>query len=343
LNILLRSFKQVFINSYGMHAVLALLRLVRLPNLVMVALTQFLPYWFVLRPAILKAGGIPAITETIFTWMTLATVLTTLAGYVLNDYYDRNMDAINKPHRLVWGRYMPATIALLVYTALVIFVHVLALMIDDALRPINHWPLWVYPGVSFLLFLYAWQLKCTAIIGNFLVSFLCGLVPILVVFSEERALWITSFYAGDIIQQAVGLVWLYGLFAFITNLFREQVKDLEDFIGDAACGCNTLAVMRGPRFAKKPAFFTGLTVSILIAFLLYFWEETAAPRWQTISGFVLMLLPSLVASVLVFRAKAKEDYSRASLFIKMVMFFGLFLLLRSWPDDIVQAIATWLE
>jgi 4-hydroxybenzoate polyprenyltransferase len=324
-----------------MNLLLSFFRLVRLPNLLMVFLTQLIPYWLVLRPAILKAGGLPALDERIFTWMTTATVLCTLAGYVLNDYFDRNLDAINKPKRVVWGRHLPANAALLLYSVLVIAVHVLALMIDDYLHPINHWPLWVYPGVSFLLFLYAWQLKCTAIVGNFTVSFLCGLVPVLVVFSEERPIWITSFYAGEITQNAVRLVWVYALFAFITNLFREQVKDLEDFIGDAACGCNTLAVMRGPRFAKKPAAFTGLTVSILIGILLFFWKETGVGQWHLIGGAVFLLLPALLATLMVLRAKAREDYSRASLFVKILMFFGLFLLLPDWPAYVQLLLSRW--
>lgn len=312
----------------------AFIRLFRLPNLALVYLTQYLPYWYALRPAILKAGGIPVLTQRTFDMMAAATVLTTLGGYVLNDYFDREMDAINKPKRLVWGKWLPAWVALALYALIVGVVHYLAFQLDAELRPRTRWPLWVYPGVSFLLFLYAWQMKCSAVMGNLLVSFLCAVVPIVVIFPEERPLWLTSFVDPDAIHQATALVWLYGIFAFVTNLLREQVKDLEDFPGDSACGCTTLAVTKGPRFAKKPAGFTGITASILVCFLLYFWYETQAPQWQIIAGVIFLLIPAIFTTVAIYRAKGVSDYSRASLYIKIIMFFGLFLMLRSWPEKI---------
>lgn len=317
-----------------MSQVLAIIRLFRFPNLLIVFLTQFIPYWFILRPAILKAGGIPVLTPAVFGLIAGATVLTTLAGYVLNDYYDREIDLINKPERIIWGRYLPAPFALVLYSGLVILVHILAFTIDQSLQPRTHWPLWVFPGVSFMLFLYAWQLKCTAIMGNFLVSVLCGVVPIIMLFPEDRPIWLTSFIQPEAMQIAVSSVWMYGLFAFITNLLREQIKDLEDFIGDSQCGCATLAVLKGPRFARKPAGFTGLTASILIGFLLFFWHETNAPQWQVIAGGILLLLPAFVATIIIWNARSKKDYSRASVLVKIVMFAGLFLLLRSWPEDL---------
>lgn len=317
-----------------MNQILAFIRLFRFPNLFIVFLTQFIPYWFILRPAILRAGGLPILTPYVFGLIAGATMLTTLAGYVLNDYYDREIDAINKPNRLIWGRYLPESFALVLYSGLVILVHLMAFLIDQQLQSASHWPLWVFPGVSFLLFLYAWQLKCTAIIGNLLVSFLCGVVPVMMLFPEDRPVWITSFVQPDAMQIAVSSVWMYGLFAFITNLLREQIKDLEDFVGDSQCGCATLAVVKGPRFARKPAGFTGLTVSILISFLLFFWRETNAPQWQVYTGGALLLLPALTATVIIWNAKSKKDFSRASLLVKIVMFAGLFLLLRSWPEDL---------
>lgn len=306
--------------------------MLRLPNLLIVLMTQAIPYWYVLRPALLRTGAIPALDERRFGIIALATMLTTLAGYVINDYCDRHIDAINKPYRVIYGRWLPPGAALWLYAGLVAGVHVMAFWIDQAVPTINRWPLWVFPSISFLLFLYAWQLKCTAILGNLLVSVLCACVPILVIFAEERPIWLASFRAPQEIQQAVGLVWLYSFFAFVTNLLREQVKDLEDFPGDSACGCATLAVVKGPRFAKKPAGFTGLAVCALICILLYFWVETAAPDWQIAAGVFLLLIPAIAATFMIGRAQSKKDFGRASLLIKLVMVAGLILLLRFDPS-----------
>ena len=311
--------------------------MLRLPNLFIVFLTQFIPYWFALRPAILKAGGIPLLTEHSFGLIAAATVLTTLAGYILNDYYDRNIDAMNRPRSAVWGRVFPPSFALVLYAVVVGVVHWLAFLIDQDIRPRDHWPMWLFPGISFLLFLYAGVFKCTAVLGNLLVSGLCAIVPVVMLLPEQRAIWLTSFIPPETIQQAIALVWLYALFAFLSNLLREQIKDLEDFQGDAACGCNTLAVLKGPRFAKKPAGMTGLLLSLFIGMLLIFWQQTGAPSWQLGAGALLLFLPALFATFILYRAEGKPDFRRASFLTKVVMFAGVFLLLRSWPDDIVGA------
>lgn len=321
---------------------LAFIRMLRLPNLVIVLLTQYLPYWYVLRPALLKAGGIPLLTQHTFNLIAAATVLTTLAGYILNDYYDRHMDAMNRPKRAVWGRVLTPSFALIFYGVVVGAVHWLAFLIDQELRPRDHWPMWVFPGISFLLFLYAWVFKCTAVLGNLLVSALCALVPVVMLLPEQRAIWLTSFVQPDIVHQAVALVWLYALFAFLSNLLREQIKDLEDFQGDAACGCNTLAVLKGPRFAKKPAGMTGLLLSLFISLLLVFWQQTGAPDWQLGAGAIFLLLPAIYTTVILYRAEGKPDFTRASFLVKIVMFAGVFLLLRTWPDDILSAAQSYL-
>lgn len=322
-----------------MNQLLVLPRLLRLPNLVIVFLSQWVPYWFVLRPALLQAGCIPVLTERTFSLMATTTVLTSLAGYIINDYFDREIDAVNRPNQVVVGRYIPSGIVLMMYLGLTVLVHTLALRMYLVLpEPKSFWPLLVFPIVSFFLFLYAWQVKCTPVMGNFLVALLCGAVPVIPLFPEDRAIWLASFQTSEAIHQATGLVWLYALFAFVTNLLREQVKDLEDFQGDAACGCNTLAVIKGVRYAKKPAAFTSLAVSILLGILLYFWTQTGAPRWQIGAGFVLLLLPALFTTGLIYRASTKMHFTWASRCIKLIMLAGLFLLLRSWPENPLAAL-----
>jgi 4-hydroxybenzoate polyprenyltransferase len=178
-------------------------------------------------------------------------------------------------------------------------------------------------------------------LGNLLVSLLCGLVPIIVLFPEERPIQLTAFIKPEEIHQAVGLVWFYGLFAFATNMLREQIKDLEDFPGDSACDCTTLPVLKGLRYAKKPAAFSGLFLSAFIGFLIYFWQQTLAPTWQIVAGVLFLLLPAIASTAIIYFAQSKKDFSRASLMVKIIMFIGVFLLLRSWPEDILGAAATY--
>ena len=322
----------------------AWIRFFRLPNLLMVFLTQAVPYWCVLRPAILRAGGVLVLSEYSFLLLSSATVLTTLAGYVINDYFDRQIDAINKPDSAVVGRYMPPAFALAFYWTLQVGITLLSVELHRTMpNPHSGWALWLFPAVSLLLFIYAWQLKCTPFLGNLLVAILCGITPLILLIPESRPLWLAAFkYPADV-RQAMGIVWIYGLFAFATNLFREQIKDMEDLQGDASCGCHTIAVLRGIRFAKKNAGLTGLALCTLLTFLLLFWQQRHGGDTRMAAGVLFLLFPAALSVFLVFSAKGKVHFTRASRALKVVMFSGIFLLLPYWPSSAAEWAQQWTQ
>lgn len=312
-----------------MKRILAILLALRIPNLALMYLTLALPYWCVLRPALLQAGTIPALDERLFHLIAATSLLAALSGYIINDYYDIRMDMINKPRRVVVGRILPPAVVLAVYLICVGGVFALSVYLAQAIsQPYIYWPLWIFPGVTLMLFLYAWRLKCTPLTGNLLISVLCAIVPITLLFPEERAIWLAYYYAPTKIHQAVGLVWLYAVFAFASNFLREQIKDLEDFEGDSACNCLTLPVMRGPAYARKPAILTALALSGLTFLLVYFWFHTHAPFWQIAAGLFALFGASVAVVFRLMWAKQKAHFTQASALVKLVMFAGVFLLLR---------------
>ena len=316
----------------------------RLPNLVLVFLTQAIPYWCVLRPAIVKAGGIPVLNERTFGLLALATVLTTLAGYIINDYFDREIDLLNRPNEVVVGKWISPHVILVFYWLLQATITLTSYQLYLHMpKPHTNWSLWLFPAVSFLLFLYAWQLKCTPFVGNLLVALLCGVTPLIMLIPESRPLWLASFPFPTEIRAAMGIVWMYGLFGMITNLFREQIKDLEDVQGDAACRCNTTPVLRGVRFAKKTAGLTGIVVCMLMVLLLIFWQDNMNQEWRIAAGVILLLFPAIVSMFLVFSAKDKRDFSRASLALKITMLSGIFLLLPYWPASKAEWFSQWTQ
>ena len=82
----------------------AFFRLIRIQNLLFIALIQFLMSEVVLSP-ILQTYGFSSTTDNMLILLILATVLIAAAGYVLNDYFDIKIDNINKPEKLIVGKY----------------------------------------------------------------------------------------------------------------------------------------------------------------------------------------------------------------------------------------------
>ncbi|MCS7036284.1 MAG: UbiA family prenyltransferase [Saprospiraceae bacterium] len=298
-------------------------RLVRLPNLLIMVLALALPYWAVLRPAIERSGAKPALEAFPFIVLSLATVLTAAAGYVLNDYHDRTLDALNRPHRVVIGRWLSLKQARRLYGMLLLLALLsgigLSLLLSNGLLAA------VFVGASLLLSLYAWRLKCTPLAGNASVALLCGLTPLLPWIAERPHQ--ESLASSSTGQMALTWLGVYALFAFLTNLWREQVKDLEDAAGDAAGGCQTLPVRLGIAAAQRVAVGTGLLLSALAGGLLGWQAETGATVTALAAGVIGVGLPSAMLVGLLYRASERRHFSQVSFGIKMLMLTGLLALL----------------
>src|SRR5690349_21649658 len=83
-----------------MKLAVAFLRLVRWPNLVFIALTQIIYYYSILEP-ISRSGGVSLFDNRHLAFIVLASLFISAAGYIINDYFDLNIDRVNKPDRLI--------------------------------------------------------------------------------------------------------------------------------------------------------------------------------------------------------------------------------------------------
>ena len=113
---------------------------------------------------------------------------------------------------------------------------------------------------------------------------------------------------------------------FFTTLIREIVKDIEDFEGDTAYGRKTLPIVLG-------VFYTKVIIVVLVSITLgaiifvyanYLYNEehisSQITLWYMI---VAQIIPFIAFTVKTITAKTKRAYSVASLFMKLVMLFGV--------------------
>ena len=70
-----------------MRLIAAILKMVRLPNLFFIALTQLLFHYCILRPVLADAGLSPRINGWLFVMLVIASVAIAAAGYIINDYF----------------------------------------------------------------------------------------------------------------------------------------------------------------------------------------------------------------------------------------------------------------
>lgn len=166
-----------------------------------------------------------------------ATWFATAAGMTVNDYFDREIDAINRPDRPIPRGAVSARGALAV--SAVWFVAAVALA---ALLP----PLAIAIAAVNLVALvtYTTVFKGTPGFGNALVSYLVGS---------------TFLFGGAAVGRPEAVVVL-ALLAGLSTFAREVIKDVEDVVGDREEGLSTLPIAVGERRALWIA-----TASLVIA------------------------------------------------------------------------------
>jgi 4-hydroxybenzoate polyprenyltransferase len=305
-----------------MKLITAFLRLVRWPNLVMIAVTQVLFYFSLVQP--LYEKGINSHFEKLhFLLLIIASVLIAAAGYIINDYFDLNIDLVNKPGRMVIDKIIKRRWAIVLHLFFSFTAVIISFYID-----LNSVTFWL--GISniicaFLLFGYSISLKKKLLWGNILISALTAWVVIVCFLC-----YYNSFYCNGCDRtflelynnRFIRISFLYAGFAFVISLIREVVKDLEDIEGDIKYGCKTMPITWGIPASKV---FVAVWMVVLTGMIgiVQFYVLQFGWIWSTVYCIVLIIVPLVWILQKLFKAQVPKDFRRLSTVIKFAMFTGL--------------------
>jgi 4-hydroxybenzoate polyprenyltransferase len=189
--------------------------------------------------------------------------------------------------------------------------------------------------VSGLLYFYSASYKRQFLLGNLIVSVLTSMVPFMVVLFEWSALY--RYYSVNAIELPdLGFLfnWVGGfsLFAFLTTLIREIIKDTEDFEGDTAYGRNTIPVIIGIT-ASKIVAISLIIITIVSLFLV--WHFFVNDNITLVYISAAIVVPLLYVIYLLVVSTDKVLLHRAATIMKIVMLAGILYSL------LVKAIITW--
>ena len=322
----------------------AFLNLIRWQNLLIVILTMMLMRYAVLGPLISKISVIlqrgtgeevPMIIQSSlidFILLVVATVFLTAGGYVINDYFDIKTDLINKG-KVIVGTRIPRRQAMMWHNLFNIAGVALGFYISW--KAGYFWLGTMFLVVSGLLYFYSASYKRQFLIGNLVVATLVAMVPLLVVIYEWPALY--RYYALNAVTMPdfnFILYWVGGfaVFAFITTLTREIIKDIEDFEGDIAYGRNTVPVVIGILAAK---IISVSLVVLTIALLYLIWYLFVNDNITLIYLSVAVVLPLTWVIFKVVVSSNRKQLHNASSIMKVVMLTGILY------SVVVKAILTW--
>jgi 4-hydroxybenzoate polyprenyltransferase len=320
------------------------LRLIRWQNLLIVILTMVLMRYAVISPLLGKIGVIltqgsgeevPVILQ--FPWydfiiLVAATVFITAGGYVINDYFDIKTDLINKG-KVIVGTKIPRRMAMMYHNIFNILGVAAGFYISWKTGYTMLGALFLI--VSGLLYFYSASYKRQFLIGNIIVAVLTAMVPLLVVFYEWPALYrYYSVNANTLPAINIIFYWVSGfaLFAFLTTLTREIIKDIEDFEGDVAYGRNTVPVVLGILISKIVSVCLIVLTILLLYLTWFFFIYDIITLVYLTAGIVL---PLIFVVYLVFKSQNRKQLHSASTLMKIVMLTGILYSVA------VKAILTW--
>ncbi len=306
-----------------MKKALAFFQLIRAANLAILTLCISLFYFLILTPAHqykLFTTLLP-FTTVEFCLFVLSVLLVAAAGNIINDYFDFELDKEYKPYRplpqaafsLDQAFYMHAVFA---FAGIAIGFYL-------GYQTNNYKTGYFYVICVLLLYLYSSYLKKIPLVGNVVVSALTGFVFLLLLMFEKNFLATVQFESS---QYVFGMLLLqvkfYGGFAFITNLARELVKDIEDVEGDASYKINTMAVQFGITITRYVALAVLVALLGGLGFFMKWLIEAGALKQVSYLA-VAVAVPVVAAIVLLLTPKEQKDYARISVLLKVIMLLGV--------------------
>jgi 4-hydroxybenzoate polyprenyltransferase len=271
-----------------------------------------------------SASG-PLLGANDFFLLLFSSIAIAAGGYIINDYFDMDIDNVNKPHKLVIGKFISRRWAMLFHMLLsligLFLTAIVALHLNNILLLVLN-----FVSVVLLLF-YSTTFKKRLLVGNVIISLLTAWV-VGVLFIAEIKFSDVGYMLKNIviIERLYKFTLIYAGFAFVVSLVREVVKDLEDIIGDKKYGCTTMPIVWGVNASK---IYAATWVVVLIGALGALFFYTIINAWNWLMPVLVIVLLMFLAIILIYikKASTSKDFGKISSQVKLLMLIGILTML----------------
>ncbi len=227
-------------------------------------------------------------------YASISAALISAAGYVVNDYFDRYIDKINRPDRMIpsgkispYTAYMYGMFLFIVGISLSFFTQKAACVIMAFIN-------------TFLLFFYAKKLKNGFLLGN-----------ILVAYAAASTFIYGAFVTGNL-KRIIPVI----VVAFLFTIIREFIKDAQDFEGDKKMGAKTIAVIKGRK--QTVAYSMSVAIFMLLVIFYLFYINLISLKLLLLLE-IVNILPVLFVIRDLYKKITDKNFSVVSNFLKFEM------------------------
>ena len=305
-------------------------KIIRWKNLVIISLSQIFIKFFFIDFFIQK----DQLLNENFVILIIVTILIAASGYIVNDIYDYNLDQINKPEKVVLGKLLKSRDAIIIYMMFNCLAIVLSIFLCMKIEQEIY--ILVFLLIIYCLWLYSKKLKKYKIIGNILIAFFISLsilnVPL---FSYKNILSDDRFFVFLIIS-------ILSVLAFLINVKREIIKDIEDIEGDKMHEVKSLPIIFGTKKSKIVIIIIGIILMFAISSIITFQililrsdllldvggNQFSNPQiwganYISIVYMFIILIMFFYVELLILNATSKTNFTKVSKLLKFLMLLSL--------------------
>ena len=229
--------------------------------------------------------------------LVIAGALAIAGGYIINGFYDKEKDLINKPTKTMIDHLVSQNTKLTLYFLLNFLSVIVASYVS--FRAVIF-----FSGYIFTMWLYSHRIKKLLFFGN-LTSAVLAIIPFFAIFVYYR-----NFEA---------IIFVHALLIFLLILIKEFIKDLQNIKGDLAHNYATIPVVYGESFSKKLITLSVVLCALPIYILLNYFSI------GNLTYFLWFMLIYLCIFVcLLWRSKDQKHYVLLHNMLKLILVAGIF-------------------
>ncbi|MDP4684645.1 MAG: geranylgeranylglycerol-phosphate geranylgeranyltransferase [Crocinitomicaceae bacterium] len=302
------------------------LRLIRPTNLFIIILTMYGTVYYVQRTSLFYGYSISWID---FILLVFSTCLIAAGGNIINDYFDVKADRINKPEKLIITKHIKRRWAIVSHWSFNGIAFLIGIYLSIKYNSLSF--VFIHLISINLLWFYSMYFKRKVLIGNIMIAFLTALVPMLALLfmiyspNESNQLADPSAF-GWIMDYDFALIQFITFFAFVQNLAREILKDIQDIEGDKLIYVKSLPMVIG---IKKTMAITFLLLSFLPVFLLFlFFSQAYLTSSFVLNNWTFLLAGVINLIILLLILLGKGNFKFYDRLIKISMLLGILSLFQ---------------
>lgn len=285
-----------------------------------IGITQVLFHYCILQSNLATVQQQPKISGLYLLLISAASILIAAGGNIINDYFDLNIDKINKPHKLIVEKHISRRYAIFLHLLLSLAGIMCSVFVAHRLNIL--WLGMANTIAVLLLFIYSASLKKKFLIGNILVSTLTAWVIMVLALPEYEVLILDPQNKNEVFNKMFRLGILYASFSFVISVIREVIKDMEDVDGDRKYDCKTIPIVLGLNATKV---FVAVWLIVLIALLIIAQIYVIRFGWwlSIIYAICGLIIPLCIVLKKTFAAQSAANFHKLSSNIKWIMLAGI--------------------